>query len=68
MTALLCHHGHRFAYLDAKRVLYVDEDHPTGPCIMWEKSQEKLNALLDEFGCWRVSMRVRAARLAPAYS
>jgi hypothetical protein len=36
MTALLCHHGHRFAYLDAKRVLLVDEvrdpTKPSSPC------------------------------------
>ena len=50
MAALLQLRGRSFEYLDARRVLVVDEEAPTGPQIMWHQSQAKLAAFLAEIG------------------
>ena len=44
------------------------QDNPTGPSIMWHESSQKLEPLLDEFGCWRVRFRCSIPHFSRALS
>lgn len=46
LTALFQEGGHDFAFVDARKVLFVDEGVESGPEIMWERSKAALQALM----------------------
>jgi bifunctional aspartokinase / homoserine dehydrogenase 1 len=48
LTALFQEGGHDFAFVDARKVLFVDESVEGGPEIMWERSQAALRQLMGE--------------------
>ncbi|KAG5183200.1 aspartate kinase/homoserine dehydrogenase [Tribonema minus] len=50
LCALLNASGQEFAYLNARRVVTVDETPETGPEIVWDVCQQKLAAVLQEVG------------------